>query len=126
MESRVKCGKMAVFSVLKQGIFQFVPDTLRHLLSTFSNQAHPSSHKKHQESSKNYFGQIFISSFAFNPLRILGKVLNVVVKAVLKLSVQFRLIASLTARAHGKCVLCPKACGSCNQLQSNRINYQFN
>ena len=45
-------------------------------------------------------------------------------KSLLKRRVQFRLIASLTACAHGKVRSLSKR--SYNQLQNNRINYQFN
>ena len=48
------------------------------------------------------------------------------VKSVLKCHVQFCFIASLIAHVHEKALSCLKARGMCNQLQNNRINYEFN
>ena len=39
---------------------------------------------------------------------------------------QFYLTASLLTRVHGRIRSLPKASGSCNQSQNNRINYEFN
>ena len=45
---------------------------------------------------------------------------------VLKCHVQFCLIASLIAHAHGKCVLCLKFSNLCYQSHNIHVNYTFN
>ena len=47
-------------------------------------------------------------------------------KSVLRHHMQFHLIASLIARVHGKKRSLSKSSWLYNQLQNNRINYEFN
>ena len=74
VENRAYCGKIVIFSGLKEGIFQFVPDTSEpSILHLFLPNSPISNLKKHQKSLKNlYFWTNFKQFSHFLPSPYFG------------------------------------------------------